>query len=78
MSKKTNQKKKVGIKLENNQSFLIEELDIFLHIQKTYASLTRGQISEHDRAMQNRVIAAVNLAIENVYVAPAEGYNEDW
>lgn len=78
MSKKTNQKKKINIKLENNQSFLIEDLDTLLHIQKTYASMMRGQLSEQDKLTYNRVIAAVNTAIENVYLAPSDGYSEDW
>jgi len=78
MSKKTNQKKKVNIKLENNQSFLIEDLNIILHIQKTYASMMRGQLSEQDKALCNRVIAATNIAMQNVYLAPSDGYSEDW
>lgn len=78
MSKKTNQKKKINIKLENNQSFLVEDLGILLHIQKTYASMMRGQLSEQDKVIYNRVIAAVNTAIENVYLAPSDGYSEEW
>lgn len=78
MSKKTNQKKKVNIKLENNQSFLIEDLDILLHIQKTYASMMRGQLSEQDKVICNRVITATNVAMENVYLAPSDGYSEEW
>jgi len=78
MSKKTNQKKKINIKLENNQSFLIEDLDTLLHIQKTYVSMMRGQVSEKDKLIYNKVIAAVNTAIENVYLAPSDGYSEDW
>lgn len=78
MSKKTNQKKKINIKLENNQSFLIEDLDTLLHIQKTYVSMMRGQVSEQDKLIYNKVIAAVNTAIENVYLAPSDGYSEDW
>jgi len=78
MSKKTNQKKKVNIKLENNQSFLIEDLDVLLHIQKTYAAMIRGQLSDKDRDTYTRVVSAVNVAIENVYVVSSDGYNEDW
>lgn len=78
MSKKTNQKKKVGIKLENNQSYMIEDLDVLMHIQKTYADLMRGQLNEQDRVMCTRIISAVNQAINNVYLAPSDGYSEDW
>lgn len=78
MSKKTNQKKKINIKLENNQSFFIEDLDILMHIQKTYASLMRGQLSEQDRSTCNRVISAINTAVNNVYVSTSDGYGEDW
>jgi len=78
MSKKTNQKKKVNIKLENNQSFLIEDLNIILHIQKTYVSMMRGQLSEQDKALYNRVIAATNIAMENVYLTSSDGYSEEW
>lgn len=78
MSKKTNQKKKVGIKLENNQSFIIEDLNVFLHIQKTYADLMRSQIGDRDKVICSKVITAVNQAINDVYIAPNDGYSEDW
>jgi hypothetical protein len=78
MSKKTNQKKKITIKLENNQSFLIEDLDIFVHIQKTYASLMRGQLVEQDKNTCSRIISAINTALKNVYFSPSEDYSEDW
>lgn len=78
MSKKTNQKKKVSIKLEPGQSFLIEDLDLLLHIQKTYAGLLRGQVSNEDRSLYNRVIQAVNLSIDNVNNSPQNEYGDEW
>jgi len=78
MSKKNNQKKKVGIKLSSGQSYLIEDLEVLLHIQKTYASMMRGQVSEQDKVIYNRVIAAVNTAIQNVYVGTDNGSDEDY
>ena len=78
MSKKTNQKKKVSIKLEPGQSFLIEDLDLLLHIQKTYASLLRGQVSTEDRSICNRVIQAVNISIDNVNNSPQNEYGDEW
>lgn len=78
MSKKTNQKKKVNIKLEPGQSFLIEDLDLLLHVQKTYANLLRGQVSADDKILFNRVISAVNEAIENVHNGNSDNYGDDW
>jgi hypothetical protein len=78
VSKKTNQKKKVNIKLEPGQSFLIEDLDLLLHIQKTYASLLRGQVSTEDRSICNRVIQAVNISIDNVNNSPQNEYGDEW
>jgi hypothetical protein len=78
VSKKTNQKKKVNIKLEPGQSFLIENLDLLMHIQKTYAGFLRGQISVEEKANCNRVIAAVNLAIENVHNVNSNDYGDEW
>jgi hypothetical protein len=78
VSKKTNQKKKVSIKLEPGQSFLIEDLDLLLHIQKTYAGLLRGQVSNEDRSLYNRVIQAVNLSIDNVNNSPQNEYGDEW
>jgi hypothetical protein len=78
VSKKTNQKKKVSIKLEPGQSFLIEDLDLLLHIQKTYASLLRGQVSTEDRSICNRVIQAVNISIDNVNNSPQNEYGDEW
>jgi hypothetical protein len=78
MSKKTNQKKKINIKLENNQSFIVEDLDILIHIQRTYASMMRGQLSEQDRVVCARVITATNSAIENVFISTTDGYSDEW
>jgi len=78
VSKKTNQKKKVNIKLGPGQSFLIEDLDILIHIQKTYANMLRGQVSNDDKAIFNRVILAINLAIENVNNSSSNDYDDEW
>lgn len=78
MSKKTNQKKKVHIKLGNNESFIVEDLEILLHIQKTYANFLRGNISDQDKVMYTRIITAINSAIENVYIAPIDGSDDEW
>lgn len=78
MSKKNNQKKKVGIKLSSGQSYLVEDLQVFLHIQKTYASMMRGQISEQDKATCSKVIAATNAAVQNVYIGADDGSDEDY
>lgn len=78
MSKKTNLKKKVTIKLEPGQSFLIEDLDILMHIQKTYANLLRGQVSQDDKVVYARVITAVNSAVENVNNASSNNYDDQW
>jgi hypothetical protein len=78
VSKKTNQKKKVNIKLEPGQSFLIEDLDLLIHVQKTYVNMLRGQISAEDKSACNRVIAAVNLAIENVHNSTSSDYGDEW
>ena len=78
MSKKTNQKKKINIKLEDNQSFIVEDLDVLMHIQKHYAMLIKNQMNETDKSICLKVINAINHAIENVYIAPSDGYSENW
>lgn len=78
MSKKTNQKKKVNIKLEPGQSFLVEDLDLLIHVQKTYANLLRGQVSPEDRTIYTRVINAVNISIENVHNVNSSDYGDEW
>lgn len=78
MSKKTNQKKKVNIKLEPGQSFLVEDLDLLIHVQKTYANLLRGQVSQEDRTLYTRVINAVNISIENVHNVNSSDYGDEW
>ena len=77
MSKKTNKKKKVNIKLESGQTFLIEDLQILLHVQKTYATLLGGQVSPEEKAKFMRIVNAVNAAIENVYVATDGGLDDE-
>jgi len=77
VSKKTNKKKKVNIKLESGQTFLIEDLQILLHVQKTYATLLGGQVSPEEKTMFMRIVNAVNAAIENVYVATDGGLDDE-
>jgi len=78
MSKKTNKKKKQGIKLESGQTYAIEDLEAFMHIQKTYASLACSHISDDEKALCARVLSAVNSAIKNVYIAREENSDEDY
>jgi hypothetical protein len=78
MSKKTNQKKKVNIKLGHNQSFIIEDLDILLHIQKTYANFLRGNCSEQEKNIYKKIVEAVNISIENVYISLTDGVDDEW
>lgn len=69
MSKKTNKKKKVNIKLDSGQSYMIEDLQVLMHVQKTYVSLLRGQIPEEDKIIINKVISAINTSVKNVHIA---------
>jgi len=75
VSKKTNFNKKVSIKLEPGQSFMLEDLDLFVHVQKTYALILRGKAAPEEKAICNRVIAAVNSAIGNVNNASSMDYD---
>lgn len=77
MSKKTNKKKKINIKLDSGQTYMIEDLQTLIHIQKTYASLLRGQISEEEKNVCSKVIAAVNTAVANVYNASNDGSDDE-
>jgi len=77
VSKKTNQKKKVNIKLKPGQSFLIEDLDVLIHIQKHYATNIGNQFNDKDKDICHRVILAVNEAINNVYNSTSEEYGEE-
>lgn len=78
MTKKTNQKKKINIKLKNNESFLIEDLNLLLHIQSTYASLLRGQVNEQDKIIYTKIIKAVELSILNVYNGGISDSENEW
>jgi len=73
MSKKTHPKKKINIKLENNQSFIVEDLSAFLHIQKTYTHFLRGHVSNEDKVLFTKIINSVDKAIANLYTAPVNG-----
>jgi len=76
MSKKTNKKKKQGIKLQPGQTYAVEDLQIFMHIQKTYASIACGHISDEEKATCARVLSAIDSAIKSVYV-PQEGDSDE-
>lgn len=77
MSKKTNKKKKINIKLESGQTFFVEDLQIFLNIQKTYAHMLRAQSLPEDKVIYNKVLEAINLAIENVYISSEESSDDE-
>lgn len=78
MTKKTHQKKKVTIKLDDNQSYIIEDIQVLLHVQKTYAHMLRSVSTDEDKALFTRVISAVNEAIENVFYAQSDGIDDEW
>lgn len=78
MTKKTHQKKKVTIKLDDNQSYIIEDIQVLLHVQKTYADMLRAVSTDEDKALFARIISAVNEAIENVFYAQSDGIDDEW
>lgn len=78
MAKKTNEKKKVNIKLSNGQSYLVEDIDIFVHIQKTYAEMLRVSKSEEEKSLFLKIINSTNEAVSNAYVFRQDDDNEDW
>jgi predicted nucleic acid-binding protein len=78
MSKKTNEKKKVNIKLSSNQSYFVDEIDTFMHIQKTYADLLRSVKNEIERENIVRILNKINEAFENIFVASMDGSGDDW
>lgn len=77
MSKKIHQKKKVTIKLEDKESYIIEDIQTLLHVQKTYANMLRAVVTDEDRVLFTRVITAVNEAIENTFYAQKDGADDD-
>jgi hypothetical protein len=78
MSKKTHLKKKITIKLENSHSFFVSDIELILHIQRTYSDLLRVAKTEEDRIVYNQILNAVKEAIDNVYYAPTEGVDDEW
>ena len=78
MAKKINEKKKVNIKLSNNQSYFIEDINIFLNIRKVYSDLLRVEKSSANISLYSKIIEATNFAVENVYVNNHGGNDEDW
>ena len=77
MSKKTNKKKKINLKLEPGQTFMIEDLQTMLHIQKTYAAMIKSESSSEDRLLYNKVITAADIAIKNVHIASGEDMDNE-
>jgi len=77
VSKKTNKKKKINIKLESGQGFIVEDLQVILHIQKTYANMLKAQSSPEDKLIYSKIISSVNIAIENVYIASEDNSDDE-
>lgn len=78
MSKKTNEKKKVNIKLNSNQSYFVDDIETFMHIQKTYADMLMSVKNEIERQNIVRVLNKINEAYENIFVASMDGSGDDW
>lgn len=78
MSKKTNEKKKVNIKLNSNQSYFVDDIETFMHIQKTYADMLMSVKNEIERQNIVRVLNKINEAYENIFVASTDGSGDDW
>lgn len=78
MAKKTNEKKKVNIKLSNGQSYLVEDIDVFVHIQKTYAEMLRVSKSEEEKSLFLKIINSINETVSNAYIFRQDDDNEDW
>lgn len=78
MSKKINEKKKVNVKLSANQSYLVADIDVFMHMQKTYADLLRSVKVESDRQMYISILNKLNEAFENAFISSEDGSGDDW
>lgn len=78
MSKKTNEKKKVNIKLNSNQSYFVDDIATFMHIQKTYADMLMSVKNEMERQNIVRVLNKIDEAYENIFVASMDGSGDDW
>lgn len=78
MSKKKHSKKKVTIKLENEHSFLVLDIELILNIQRTYFDMLRSAKTEEDRTAYNKILDALKESMENIYYAPTEEINDEW
>lgn len=77
MSKKTNQKKKINIKLNIGESYFIENLDVLLHIQRTYARAYSSQFSEEEKIIFEKATIALSASISNAHNANDSNYEEE-
>lgn len=81
MSKKTNEKKKVNIKLTDNQSYLVADVDFFMRIEKIYADLLFSAKVETDRQLYlNDLDKIRNEALnpERIFNSNSDGSNDEW
>jgi|LakMenE01Jun11ns_1017448.scaffolds.fasta_scaffold9891812_3 hypothetical protein len=78
MSKKTNEKKKVNIKLNVNQSYMVDDIETFMHIQKTYADLLRSAKVESEREVLIAILDKLNEAFANLFTGSINGDGDEW
>jgi hypothetical protein len=79
MSKKTHEKKKVNIKLESGQTYLITSIDQMLQIANSLIHLASSIKDEKERlatlALSEEAIKAIN---ENQFISRNIGEDDEW
>jgi hypothetical protein len=79
MSKKTHEKKKVNIKLESGQTYLISTIDQMLQIANALIHLAPSVKDEKERSnilhLSEEAIKAIN---ENQFISRNIGEDDEW
>jgi hypothetical protein len=79
MSKKTHEKKKVNIKLDSGQTYLVTSIDEMLQISNALIYLASSIRDEKDRLntlrLSEEAIKAIN---ENQFISKNVGEDDEW
>ena len=79
MTKKKVEKKKVNIKLESGQTYLITSIDEMLQIANSLIHLASSIKDEKDKlSVLNLSEAAIKAMTENKFIGGSSDEDEDW
>ena len=77
MSKKTNEKKKISVKLVSGQAVYVADVETLYHISNTYAHLASSEKDSKQKQFCVSIVKSINEAIQKTRF-DSNSQQDDW